>query len=682
MAGGLIQIASYGLHDIYLIGNPQITFFKIVYRRHTNFAMEYIEENFTGTQNFGSFLSCNLSKAGDLLHKLYIKINIPQIAINKATYGNLENNTTNLYSQYLNYYNSIIQFINQVNYNMIQPLYLLLKVNGLKYIDIKNKYTITYNRMNYVGLLNNINNISWIFLKTFALPLKNGTSHIIYINQQTNIVNFLDFNNYYNRYITSTSIIPTDLSTLLDNYLLQVKIIKKELYSELLFYKKINNTMNRQNINFAWVEYLGHQIINRAELEIGGKVIDFTDAVRMNIQYQLSNKIELDLAYNKMIGNVPELTTYDNNIKQPYVLYIPLDFWFSKYSGLSMPLIYLRFHDVKINIQLNDLVNCCYYEKLNSNIYIEDIINLGSISLVVNYIYLDSDERTKFAQLNHEYLIDQSQIANYTNITTQVINIELPFFNLIKQLFWIIRDQDNISRLKYFDYSASFYSDIYSFDVATSNNNININDGTARNQIKIRITNINVSSYINIGDTIEIYNSIYYSGSYTVQNILNEYIFINYDYFMKESYEYNYNITNNNGTTSYNKSDSYQGNSQAYIKKVYNINPFEFSTLQINGVERFDKSDGIYNNFVQPYQNNIRSPDYGLNCFSFAINPEEYQPSGFCNFNALDLKTMTFQLNSLYLNKNINKTVNMIIYGYGYNILKFSYGKAGLILNI
>jgi hypothetical protein len=98
------------------------------------------------------------------------------------------------------------------------------------------------------------------------------------------------------------------------------------------------------------------------------------------------------------------------------------------------------------------------------------------------------------------------------------------------------------------------------------------------------------------------------------------------------------------------------------------MNPVQFSTLQINGVERFEKSDGIYNNFVQPYQNNIKSPNYGLNCFSFAINPEEYHPSGFCNFNALDLKTMTFQLNSLYLNKNMNKTVDMIIYGYGYNM--------------
>jgi len=168
MAGGLIQIASYGLHDVFLIGNPQITFFKIVYRRHTNFAMEYIEENFNGTQNFGNYLSCNLSKAGDLLHKLYLKINIPQVVINRATYGNKEINKTNPYLQYLNNYNLIQKFINQINFNLIQPLYNLLKINGLKYIDVKNKYTITYNRMNYINCLNYIKNIQWAFLKTFS----------------------------------------------------------------------------------------------------------------------------------------------------------------------------------------------------------------------------------------------------------------------------------------------------------------------------------------------------------------------------------------------------------------------------------------------------------------------------------------------------------------------------------
>jgi len=683
MAGGLIQIASYGIHDIFLIGNPQITFFKIVYRRHSNFSMEYIEEQFNGTQNFGGYLSCNLSKAGDLLHKLYLKIAVPQVLINKSIYSNQEQNITNPYNTYLSNYNQIQIFINSVNFNLIQPLYKLLQISNLKYTEINSKYTISLNRMNYNGLLDKIKNIKIVFNKTFNVLLFNGTASIIYINDQTNISSFLDFNNYYTRYISqSSTTINNDLKSLLDNYSLQLQIIKKNMYDMLLFYQNINNIMLRQNIDFAWVEYLGQQIINRAEVEIGGKVIDFTDAVRMNINYQLTNKIMHDMTYNKIIGNIPEMTTFNDVAKPAYIMYIPLDFWFSKYSGLSLPLIYLRFHDVKINIQLNDLVNCCYYESLNSNYLIEDIIKLDSATLIVNYIYLDTDERNKFAQLSQEYLIDQTQIAQFTDINITKLNIELPFFNPVKQLFWVIQDINNIGRLKYFEYSSNFYVDIYDFESSMDSSLIDKNSLTARNLIKIKTVEPQLINYINVGDIITIYNSIYYSGTYSVIKIDNEYLYIQFDYFMKEDYLNNYNLTIINGYSTYSKSSLYSGNSQAYICKINNINPVQLSSMQINGVDRFYKIDDIYTNFVQPYQNNNRTPAYGLNTYSFALYPEEYQPSGFCNCNKLDLKTMTFEFNPIYINNNSNKTLNVLIYAHSYNILKLSYGKAGIILNI
>ena len=79
MGGGLMQLVAYGSQDIYLTGNPQITFFKIVYRRHTNFSMEYIEEKFDGDIGFGNSFSCTLSKIGDLVNSMYIKIDIQYI---------------------------------------------------------------------------------------------------------------------------------------------------------------------------------------------------------------------------------------------------------------------------------------------------------------------------------------------------------------------------------------------------------------------------------------------------------------------------------------------------------------------------------------------------------------------------------------------------------------------------
>ena len=72
MGGGLLQLVAYGAQDVYLTGNPQITFFKVVYRRHTNFSIESIIQSHNGTVGFGSRMTCQISRNGDLLHKMYI----------------------------------------------------------------------------------------------------------------------------------------------------------------------------------------------------------------------------------------------------------------------------------------------------------------------------------------------------------------------------------------------------------------------------------------------------------------------------------------------------------------------------------------------------------------------------------------------------------------------------------
>ena len=688
MAGGLIQIASYGLHDIFLIGNPQITFFKTVYKKHTNYSMEYIEEQFNGDQNFGGQLNCTLSKSGDLLHKLYLKINIPQVALSKAIYSSIDLNTNsyNPYPTFKQSYDQIKSFIDSVMYNLITPLSNLLNITDITYTEIYSKYTTYLNRMDYTSVYNKIKSIIIEFNKTFNVPLFNGTSNIIYINEQTDISSFLDFTIYFTRYINSTSSTQNkDLDFLITNYTLQLTIIKQNIYDMLIFYQTNYNTMNRQNMKFAWVEYLGHQLVNKVEICIGNKKIDFTDSVRMNINYQLTNKILQDDTYNKLIGNISELTTYNTETKPPYILYIPLDFWFSKYSGLSVPLIYLRYHDFRINVELNDLVNCCYYEEYTYGSPIEEQILLGSVSLIVNYIYLDTDERKKFAQLNHEYLIDQTQVTKFTT-NREKLSFELPFFNPVKQLFWVVRNTDNIDRLKYFDYSTSYYTDIYEFQQVTDSSYLNKYSPTTRNLVKVRTVDITLKNTILEGDKIEIINSIYYSGQYTVKKIEDEYIYIQYDYFMKEEYKYNYTVIYQNGTTMYIKTSAYSGNSQAFIYKLINSNPVLSSTLELNGVDLFNKVSDVYTNFVQPYQHNSRAPNYGLNSYSFALQPEEYQPSGFVNFNQLDLKTMTYEFNQKYISNNlsnpIDKTLEISVYAFGYNILKFAHGKAGIILNI
>ena len=74
MGGGLMQLVAYGAQDIYLTGNPQITFFKVVYRRHTNFSMESIQQTFNGAIDFDRKVTCTISRNGDLIHRIYLQV--------------------------------------------------------------------------------------------------------------------------------------------------------------------------------------------------------------------------------------------------------------------------------------------------------------------------------------------------------------------------------------------------------------------------------------------------------------------------------------------------------------------------------------------------------------------------------------------------------------------------------
>ena len=76
MGGGLMQLVAYGAQDIYLTGNPQITFFKVVYRRHTNFSMEAIEQTLSGSAAFGGKAVATISRNGDLVHRMYVEHSI------------------------------------------------------------------------------------------------------------------------------------------------------------------------------------------------------------------------------------------------------------------------------------------------------------------------------------------------------------------------------------------------------------------------------------------------------------------------------------------------------------------------------------------------------------------------------------------------------------------------------
>jgi hypothetical protein len=79
MAGALMQLVAYGAQDVYLTADPTITFWKAVYRRHTNFAMESMSQTLNGTANFNNRVTCRISRNGDLLHRCYVKATLPDL---------------------------------------------------------------------------------------------------------------------------------------------------------------------------------------------------------------------------------------------------------------------------------------------------------------------------------------------------------------------------------------------------------------------------------------------------------------------------------------------------------------------------------------------------------------------------------------------------------------------------
>jgi len=145
-------------------------------------------------------------------------------------------------------------------------------------------------------------------------------------------------------------------------------------------------------------------LIDEVSIEIGGQTIDKHYGTWLNIWNELTQTSEKSSGYNDMIGNVGGMTDAkdgDDGEIGEYTMYIPLQFWFCRNPGLALPLIALQYHEVKFNISFKALADL--YVKTGSS----DLVKTPSLeaSLFVDYIYLDTDERRQFAQVQHEYLI-------------------------------------------------------------------------------------------------------------------------------------------------------------------------------------------------------------------------------------------------------------------------------------
>ena len=327
-------------------------------------------------------------------------------------------------------------------------------------------------------------------------------------------------------------------------------------------------------VNATWQRNVGHHLVEQVEVEIGGQLIDRHYSDWLEIWSQLTVPASKKLGYLRMIGQDPVNATggatglqiADGNGQLARKVYVPLQFWFCRNVGLALPLIALQYHEVKVNIQFATGTAGATNPLLTGTV----ATGLGA-ELWVDYIYLDTDERRRFAQVSHEYLIEQLQ---FTGDESYVANtppktINLNFNHPVKELVWVCRDTAG-ERGKYVEGVPLAARDNFANGMST-------------------------------------------------------------------------------GT-----------------------NPVSTAILQLNGHDRFAVRDGTYFNRVQTLNHHTCIPDSpGINVYSFALKPEEHQPSGTCNFSRIDNAKLALTL-------AVAAAGVVKVFATNYNVLRIMSGMGGL----
>jgi len=530
-----MQLVAYGAQDVFLTGTPEITFWKVSYRRHTNFAMESIEQTFSGQADFGRRVTCTISRNGDLCYRTYLQVTLPEI-----------------------------------NQSMSSP----------------------------VG----------------------------------------------------------------------------SLYAR-------------------WLDYIGEQLIAQVEVEIGGQRIDRQYGDWMHIWNQLTMSTEQQRGYYKMIGNTTQLTYITDpqfagisgpcastgsinqvcaprNALPETTLYIPLMFWFNKNPGLALPLIALQYHEVKINLDIRPIGECMWAVNTltgKDNATVSSSMayqqSLVAASLYVDYIFLDTDERRKMAQNPHEYLFEQVQFTGDESVGSSSNKIKLNFNHPCKELIWVVQPDANV------DYCSSLISNSVLFNTlgAQPFNYTDAIDALPNavhafgSQTSISSSYINASGLFSLAGAPGVEIPASEANRIWTTNSLNETPFY-------QTTDPDSSLVSDAGT--------FVLSETALDMHCWGENPCVTAKLQLNGQDRFSEREGSYFDVVQPYQHHTRAPDTGINLYSFALRPEEHQPSGSCNFSRIDNAVLQLVLSAPTVAGTA--TAKVRVYAVNYNVLRVMSGMAGV----
>tara|TARA_B100000123_G_scaffold74580_1_gene53586 strand:+ start:3710 stop:5281 length:1572 start_codon:yes stop_codon:yes gene_type:complete len=425
-----------------------------------------------------------------------------------------------------------------------------------------------------------------------------------------------------------------------------------------------------------WLDFPGEQLIAQVEVEIGGQRIDRQYGDWMHIWNQLTLSKEQQDGYYKMVGNTTQLTYITDpgfaNVSGPCAanggpsqvcaprnalpettLYVPLQFWFCRNPGLALPLIALQYHEVKINIDFRPIGECLWAVKdltgtgtmSVSQAYQQSLV---AASLYVDYIFLDTDERRKMAQNPHEYLIEQVQFTGDESVGSSSNKIKLNFNHPCKELVWVVQPDANV------DYCASLEGE----------------------ETLFKTLGAQPFNYTDAIDALP--NAVHAFGGLDQTSGANAFITADGLFDMNQAGAASAGASWEGATTagsSLSDAGTFVLAETALDMHCWGENPVVTAKLQLNGQDRFSEREGSYFDVVQPYQHHTRSPETGINVYSFAVRPEEHQPSGSCNFSRIDNAVLQLVLSAGTVSGT--NTAKVRVYAVNYNVLRVMSGMAG-----
>ena len=202
--------------------------------------------------------------------------------------------------------------------------------------------------------------------------------------------------------------------------------------------------------DISWINCAGHSLIKEVILEIGGVKIDSHTGEFLEILSEVELPEEKRIGFQKMIAKHEYYNKYSQTGQTR--LYVPLQFWFCRNIGNSLPLIAMQYHEVKISVTFREFSEAWY----SSSGVPDSLMNIEG-RLLCDFIFLNSNERRMFAQKEHSYLIEQVQIQEGNGIGSNTVsdNIHLDFNHPVKDIFWIYRAEDVSLTNDWFNFSKT-----------------------------------------------------------------------------------------------------------------------------------------------------------------------------------------------------------------------------------